>query len=60
MVRDGSVYTRADFSLSVQLLRQLLLCFQPVIEVVSTDSASLNVNLESSSSNLGITRVPHR
>ena len=59
-MRDGSVYTPADFSLSVQLLRQRFLCFQSVIEVVSTDSALLNVNLESSSSNLRITRVPHR
>src|SRR5271156_5398391 len=60
MVCDGSAYTSADFSLSVQLLRQLFFRFQPVIEVVSTEPAPLNVNLEGSSSNLLITRVLHR
>jgi hypothetical protein len=60
MVRDGSAYTSADFSLSVQLLRQLFLRLQPVIEVVSTDPAPFNVNLEGPSSNLVITRALHR
>jgi hypothetical protein len=60
LVRDGSAYTSADSSLSLQLVRQLFLRFQPVIEVVSTDSAPFQVNCESSSSNLLITGVLHR
>jgi len=60
MVRNGSAYSSTDFSLSVQFLRQLFLRIQPVIEVVSTDPAPRNVNLEGSSSNLVITRVLHR
>lgn len=60
MVCDGSAYTSAAFSLSVHLLRQLFLRFQPVIEVISTDSTPCNVNLEGSSSNLLIIRVLHR
>ena len=59
MVRDGPAYTSADLYLSVQLLRQFFLRFQPVIQVVSTNPAPLNVNLEGSSSDLFITRVPH-
>jgi hypothetical protein len=59
MVRDGPTYTSADFSLSVQLLRQLFLRFQPVIEVVSADPAPFNVKFEGSSSNFLITRVSH-
>ena len=60
MVRDGSAHTSADFSLPVQLPRQLFLCFQPIIEVVSTEPAPFNVNLEGPSSNLVITRALHR
>ena len=59
MVRDGPAYTSADLYLSVQLLRQFFLRFQPVIQVVSTNPAPSNVNLEGSSSDLFITRVPH-
>jgi len=60
MARDGSACTGADFSLALQLLRQLFLRFQPVIEVVSPDPAPFKVNLGGSSSNLLITRVLQR
>jgi hypothetical protein len=58
-VRRLGAYSSADFSLSLQLLRQLFLRFKPVIEVVSTNPAPFDVKFEGSPSNFLITRVPH-